>query len=189
LTVAPPEWTPESEPDLTTTVCPAELGAPLTLLKVMQIRLPEGMTAESVIEVTPDFARLGHPVESVSCIDSMPGALISFLAVTNFSTYDPSKSMPAVRDEVLAAFGYRAPSFSAEVNDELEGSYEVVIDQPADPDAHAGQLDAEPARAYLRLKVHDDQIYAVIYECHPDAWNALEASLRASAASITFSSP
>jgi hypothetical protein len=165
-------------PDPTTTVCPAKVGEPVSMFDSLEIRLPEGITPETLVENT-SFV-VARQVESVGCIDSLPGATISYFAVFFFA-HDPSKSMPVVRDEVLAALGYSDPSFSFEVNDEIERSYEVVIDAPAP--------DFGPARAYLRLVANGDVIYAVIYEAHPAAWNALEASLRASAASLSFSPP
>lgn len=176
-------------------VCPAELGRPVSLLNGTQIRLPYGMTPEGMIELAPGRVRLSFPVESVGCVADTPGGQINFFVMTVIPD-DPSKSMLALRDELLTSFGYDAPTFSEEVNDEAGRSYEVVIDLwPAtavenplqDPPANADA--AEPGRAFFRLLANEGQIVAVIYEVHPDAWNALQASLRASAASISFSSP
>jgi hypothetical protein len=181
--------------DPLTTVCPAELGEPVSLLNGTQIRLPDGMTPEMMIELAPGLVRLSFAAESVGCIVDMPGGMINFFAMTVVPD-DPSKSMRVIRGELLASFGYDAPTFSEEVNDEAARSYEVVIDQypapaPENPlqGQPAGAGNGEPGRAFLRLTANEGQIYAVIYGAHPDAWNALQASLRASAASISFSSP
>jgi hypothetical protein len=181
--------------DPLTTECPAELGEPVSLLSGTQIRLPDGLTPEMMLELPPGRVRLSYAAESVGCIVEMPGGMINFFVMTVVPD-DPSKSMLMLRDELLASFGYNAPAFAEEVHDEAARSYEVVIDQwpaPAaenplqDRPANAG--DGEPGRALLRLIASEGQIYAVIYGAHPDAWNALQASLRASAASLTFSAP
>jgi hypothetical protein len=177
---------PDSDKDPLTTACPAELGPSMSLLNSTQIRLPVGITAESIVEVAPGVVRLVAPVESVSCIEWWPGGIINHFAMT-YVVDDPSKSLPALRDELLAAFGYSEPTFSAQVIDEVGRNYEVVIDQPSSPVAPENEANSEPARAFLSLQANAGRIYAVIYEVHPNAWNALQASLRASAASLSFS--
>lgn len=175
---------PEAEVvDPTTTVCPAEIGEPATLLKGTQIRLPEGVTPEALDEVNPDFVMLPKGVESVSCIDEVPGGMIQYFAMSSVPD-DPNKSMPILRDEVLALYGYATLPRSAEVNDENGRNYEVVIDLAPNP------VSAEPyGRVYLRLVANGGRVYALMYEAHPSAWSALEASFRDSAASLSFSSP
>jgi hypothetical protein len=171
---------PDADP--VTTVCPAVLGDPVSLLSGSQIRLPQGLTPEAIVAVPPNAVALNAPVESVSCIDGIPGGMISYFAMIAIPD-DQSKSLPALRDELLAIFGYGASSFSDELTDEAARSYQVVLDLPP------AAADAEPARALLRLQANAGRIYAVIYGAHPDAWNALQASLRASAASLSFPSP
>jgi hypothetical protein len=177
---------PDSDRDPMTTACPAELGPSMSLLNDTQIRLPVGITRESVVEIAPGVVRLAAPVESVSCIHWWPGGTINYFAMT-YVVDDPSKSLPALRDELLAAFGYIAPEFSAEVVDEVGRNYEVVIDQlPSSVDPE-DEGNSEPVRAFLKLEANAGRIYAVIYEVPPWAWSALQASLRASAASLSFS--
>jgi hypothetical protein len=179
---------PDSDRDPMTTACPAELGPSMSLLNDTQIRLPVGITPDSVVEIAPGVVRLAAPVESVSCIHWWPGGTINYFAMT-YVVDDPSKSLPALRDELLVAFGYVAPAFSAEVIDEVGRSYEVVIDQPSssvEPEDE-GEANSEPVRAFLSLEANAGRIYAVIYEVPPWAWSALQASLRASAASLSFS--
>jgi hypothetical protein len=192
LSVMDPQW---EYGDPLTTECPAELGEPVSLLNGTQIRLPDGITPEMMTELAPGGVRLSFAAESVGCIVDTPGGMINFFVMTVVPD-DPSKSMLVLRDELLASFGYNAPTFFEEVNDEAGRSYEVVIEQyPAPAVEHALQDrppsagNDEPGRAFLRLIANEGQIYAVIYGAHPNAWNALQASLRASAASISFSSP
>ena len=173
---------PGEPADPVTTVCPAVLGDPVSLLSGSQIRLPQGLTPEAIVAVPPNAVALNAPVESVSCIDRIPGGMISYFAMIAIPD-DQSKSLPALRDELLAIFGYGASSFSEELIDEAARSYQVVLDLPP------AAADAEPARALLHLQANAGQIYAVIYGAHPDAWNALQASLRDSAASLSFPSP
>jgi hypothetical protein len=174
---------PEPELDPTITVCPAEIGEPAALLKGTQIRLPEGVTPEALDEVNPDFVQLPKGVESVSCIDDVAPGVIQYFAMMSLPD-DPNKSMPSLRDEFLARYGYATLPFSAEVNDEAGRSYEVVIDLTGEPGR------TEPyGRVYLRLVANGGRVYALMYETHPSAWSALEASMRASAASLSFSPP
>jgi hypothetical protein len=182
LSIRDPRSSVDPGLDPLTTVCPAEIGEPVSLLQGSQIRLPKGVTADAIIEVPPDSVRLTIPVESVSCIHDMPGGIIFYFAMTAVPD-DPSKSMTAVRDELLKLYGYDAPRFSNERIDEVMRSYEVIIDHPPT------RPNGEPARAFLRMTANAGRIYAVVYEVHPNAWNALQASLRASAASISFSPP
>jgi hypothetical protein len=181
LTIAPPDW--DSDTDPVTTVCPAELEQPVSLLNGSQIRLPKGITPEVLHEPAQNFVRLTHYVESVSCVEDMAGGTIRFFAMA-VAPDEPSKSMPVLRDEWLTNFGYGDPALSAEVIDEVGRSLEVVIDQPP-PDGSS----AEPGRALMYLKVNAGQIHVIVYEVHPDAWNALQASFRASAASLSFPFP
>jgi hypothetical protein len=188
------------EPDnfdaLITTVCPAELGPAVSLLSGTQMRLPDGMSPDETVELAPGFVRLSAPVESVGCIDGMPGGMINYFALTVVDD-DPRKPMPVLRDELLSSFGYVGPSVSDEVIDEVARSYEVVLDIPAPPAGEENPLEdpsasgtlAEPARAFLRIIAKEGRLYVVIYEVHPAAWNALQASLRASASSISFLTP
>jgi hypothetical protein len=180
LSVGRPE---EQELDPTTTICPAEIGEPVSLLNGTQIRLPEGVTPEALEEINPDFVQLPKGVESVSCIDEVPGGVIQYFAMTSLPD-DPNKSMPMFLDEFLARYGYGTLPRSAEVDDENGRRYEVVIDLTGEPGR------SEPyGRVYLRLVANGGRVYALMYEAHPSAWSALEASMRASAASLSFVSP
>lgn len=174
---------PDAE-DPFTKVCPAEVGeypAPYFMDTVL-IRLPKGVTEDNFIEYTPGvFARLSAVVDSVSCVKDVPGATITFMAMTVFQD-DPAKSLTAFRDETLTAFGYANAKFTEEKADDAKRTYEVVIDVDADP----ANGKPEPARALFVLKTGHGNMYAVVYETHPNAWNALKETFRESAKRISL---
>jgi hypothetical protein len=177
----------EEVEDPTKKVCPAEVGdypAPYFMDTVL-IRLPKGVTEDNFIEFTPGvFARLSSVVDSVSCVKDVPGATISFMAMTVFQD-DPKKALTAFRDETLAAFGYANAKFSEEKIDDAKRTYEVVIDVDADP---AGGK-PEPAKALFVMKAGHGNMYAVVYETHPNAWNALQMTFRESAKKMSLIAP
>ncbi|MFV8754547.1 hypothetical protein ACNOYE_28695 [Nannocystaceae bacterium ST9] len=173
--------------DPTKKVCPAEVGdypAPYFMDTVL-IRLPKGVTEDNFIEYTPGvFARLSAVVDSVSCVKDVPGATISFMAMTVFED-DAAKSLTAFRDETLTAFGYNSPKFSEEKADDAKRYYEAVID--VDADEASGK--PEPAKAFFVLKAGHGRMYAIVYETHPNAWNALQMTFRESAKKMSLLNP
>lgn len=174
------------EADPTQTVCPAEVSdypAPYFGETVL-LRLPKGVTEDNFVEMNPGFARISSEVESVSCVEGLPGAMISFMALASF-VEEKDKSMTTYRDEMLKAFGYVGAQLSEEQVDEKGRTLMVVIDAPPDP----ANGKTEPARALMRLKAANGTMYAVAYETHPNAWNAMKNTFTESATRITFLAP
>lgn len=154
-------------------VCDAKvLGAPTALFaESMLIRLPHGMDPDSLVEETPFFIR-APSFDSVSCVEGLPGATVSFTAMGYFED-DPKKSVTDYRDETFEALGYpKGLKFSQEQTNGR--NYEVAADVP--PDAK----NPEPAKAWFVLKSKYGRMYYVIYQVHPNAWNAMKKTLKLS---------
>ena len=92
------------------------------------IRLPKGVTEDNFIEDNPSFARLTSDTESVSCVEGVPGAMISFMALF-FYQDDTAKTVTQLRDESLESLGYKDVTFSEEkkVNAASENPAWLVI--------------------------------------------------------------
>ncbi|NVB41300.1 hypothetical protein G6O69_25900 [Pseudenhygromyxa sp. WMMC2535] len=172
--------------DPTTKVCAAEVAdypAPYFEDTVL-IRLPRGVTEDNFVEMNPGFVRIASEVESVSCVEDIPGALITFMAMSAFQE-EKDKDMATYRDETLEAFGYVGGSLSEEQIDDKARTYVAVIDMPAQPEMGKN----EPARALFKLQAANDMMYAIVYETHPNAWNALKETFRESAKRMSFLAP
>ena len=166
------------------TVCPAETAdypAPYFMDTVL-IRLPKGVSEDNFIEDNPSFARLTSDVDSVSCVEGVPGATISFMALF-FYQDDTAKTVTQLRDESLESLGYAGVTFSEEKTDDKTRFYQGVIDVPPD-----GQ-NPEPARALVQLSSANGNMYVIVMETHPNAWNALKETFRASAGKLSFLKP
>jgi hypothetical protein len=169
------------EEDPTKKVCPAETAdypSPYFADSVL-IRLPKNVTEDNFVEFTPTFARISAPVESVSCIEGMPGGMISYMAMTYFED-DPAKDLAALRDETLEVMGYVGATVSNEKRDDKLRFYQAVLDAPGTAEK------PDPGRALMQMSAAHGIMYVIVYESHPDAWNALKETFYASAAKMSF---
>lgn len=169
------------EEDPTKKVCPAETAdypSPYFADSVL-IRLPKNVTEDNFVEFTPTFARISAPIESVSCIEGMPGGMISYMAMTYFED-DPSKDLAALRDETLEVMGYVGATVSNEKRDDKLRFYQAVLDAPGTAEK------PDPGRALMQMSAAHGIMYVIVYESHPDAWNALKETFYASAAKMSF---
>jgi hypothetical protein len=172
------------ENDYTKKVCPAETAdypAPYFADTVL-IRLPKNVTEENFVEFTPTFARLSSPVESISCIEGAPMAVISYMAMTFFED-DTAKDLGTLRDETVEVMGYVGAKYSSEKRDDAKRFYQAIIDVEGTAEK------PEPGRALLQMSAANGLMYVIVYEGHPDAWNALKETFYASAAKISFLKP
>ncbi len=173
-----------SADDPTQKVCDAEVAeypAPYFEDTVL-IRLPKNVTEDNFIEMQPGFVRIATEIESTGCVTDLPGAMISFMALSSFEE-DKAKDMTTYRDEVLAAYGYIDVEISEEEMDEKGRFYQAVLDVPPDENKPA------PARALFQLKAANGMMYAVVFETHPNAWNAIKNTFRESAKRMSFLAP
>lgn len=169
------------EEDPTKKVCPAETAdypAPYFADTVL-LRLPKNVAEESFVEFTPTFARISSAVESVSCIEGMPGGTINYMAMTFFED-DTTKDLIALRDETVEVMGYTGAKYSGEKRDDKLRFYQAVLDVEGTAEK------PEPGRALLQMSAANGLMYVIVYESHPDAWNALKETFYASAASMRF---
>lgn len=176
--------TPSDENDPTKKVCPAETAdypAPYFADTVL-IRLPKNVTEDNFVEFTPTFARISAPVESVGCVPDTPGAMISYMAMTFFQD-DTSKSLDTLRDESLEVMGYVGAKISNEKRDDKIRFYQAVLDVEGTAEK------PEPGRALLQISVANGLMYVIVFESHPDAWNALKETFYASASKMSFLKP
>ncbi len=172
------------EEDPTKKVCPAETAdypSPYFADSVL-IRLPKNVTEDNFVEFTPTFARISAPVESVSCIEGMPGGMISYMAMTYFQD-DTAKDLAALRDETLEVMGYAGATVSNEKRDDKLRFYQAVLDAPGTAEK------PDPGRALMQMSAAHGLMYVIVYESHPDAWNALKETFYASAAKMSFPKP
>jgi hypothetical protein len=172
------------EEDPTKKVCPAETAdypSPYFADSLL-IRLPKNVTEETFVEFTPTFARISAPVESVSCIEGMPGGMISYMAMTYFED-DTAKDLITLRDETLEVMGYVGPTLSNEKRDDKLRFYQAVLDAPGTAEK------PDPGRALFQMTAAHGMMYVIVYESHPDAWNALKETFYASAAKMSFPKP
>ena len=171
------------EKDPTQTVCPAETAdypAPYFADTVL-IRLPKGVTEDNFYEDGPTFARLGSSVESVSCVEGLPGAMISWMGMTYFED-DTSKDVKTIRDETLEQMGFTGFTVVEEKIDDKMRYSQATIDVP--PGAKP-----EPARALVQARAANGMMYVVVFETHPNAWNALKETFKASADKMSLLPP
>jgi hypothetical protein len=172
------------EEDPTKKVCPAETAdypSPYFADSLL-IRLPKNVTEDTFVEFTPTFARISAPVESVSCIEGMPGGMISYMAMTYFQD-DTAKDLTTLRDETLEVMGYVGATLSNEKRDDKLRFYQAVLDAPGTAEK------PDPGRALFQMTAAHGMMYVIVYESHPDAWNALKETFYASAAKMSFPKP
>jgi hypothetical protein len=172
------------EEDPTKKVCPAETGeypSPY-FAESLLIRLPKNVTEENFVEFTPTFARISAPVESVSCIEGMPGGMISYMAMTYFQD-DTAKDLMTLRDETLEVMGYVGAAVSNEKKDDAKRFYQAVLDAPGTAEK------PDPGRALFQMTAAHGMMYVIVMESHPDAWNALKETFYASASKMSFPKP
>jgi hypothetical protein len=173
-----------NEEDPTKKVCPAETAdypSPYFADSVL-IRLPKNVSEDSFVEFTPTFARISAPVESVSCIEGMPGGMISYMAMTYFQD-DTAKDLAVLRDETIEVMGYVGATLSNEKRDDKLRFYQAVLDAPGTAEK------PEPGRALFQMTAAHGMMYVIVFESHPDAWNALKETFYASAAKMSFPKP
>lgn len=174
------------EEDPTQKVCPAEVAdypAPYFADTVL-IRLPKGVSEDNFVEFNPGFIRLSSEVESVGCVEGYPGAMITYMAMASF-VEEEGKTMEVYRDETLEAFGYKGSELTEEKIDEEGRFYQAVLEVPPDP--QNGKPD--PARALFQMKAANGNMYAIVFESHPAAWNALKETFYESAKRMSFLAP
>ena len=165
--------------DPTKKVCDAQTSdAPYTFFddKIL-VRTPFGVTDENLVEMSPGFARLSSMVDSVSCIEGVPGATINFMVLTMFED-DGSKPLEEWRKEtVIDALGY--PEGVTYSEEKVDGrKMTVVIDIP--------EADGKPpGKAYMILKGAHGRMHIMIMETHPNAWTALKNTFEASASKMS----
>lgn len=172
-----------NQEDPTQKVCPAETAdypAPYFGETVL-IRLPKNVTEDNFIEYTPSFARLSAEVESVGCVADFPGAMISYMAMT-FYEDDVKRDMDSLRDETLEVMGYTGHKLTEEKRDDAKRFYQAVLEVPPSADK------PDPARALFQMSAANGMMYAIVFETHPDAWNALKETFYASA-KMSFLAP
>ena len=166
-----------AQEDPTKKKCPAENGeaSPVFADSVL-LYLPKGV--EAMVEQNPFYATMNpSQAESVTCIKDVPGAMITFGAMGYFEHDKKKGPEDTAKETVLSIYG---EELKVEIKDGKSGgggdmiTYSAVLDIPPDP--QNGKPD--PAKALLTLKSGYGRMYWQVWECHPAAWNALEASFR-----------
>jgi len=163
--------------------CPADINqeAPVPMFAdSILVRLPKNVP--EFVEENPFFARMNPTdVESVTCVEGVPGATIN----RGYSGYFEAEEGAKLSDKAKATLTSLGYPESATFSDGKDGksnaggaSYTAVIDVPAD------EQNPNPAKAYIVMKTGYGRTYWMIFECHPAAWNALKASFAATGDSM-----
>ena len=171
------------EGDITQTVCPAETAEfpEVYFEETVLIRLPKNVTADNFVEMQPGVARISGEVESVSCVEGLPGAVINFMVLGSYAE-DKGKTMTVWRDEALQGMQYANVTFSDEKVDEANRFYRATMDVPAGENSPEG-------RSLIQLAAANGNMYVLVMETHPNAWNAMKETFKASADSLKFLKP
>ena len=166
------------------TECPAEVGdSPVSVFNDnVLIRLPKGV--EAFVEQNPMFATINpSKPESVSCVDGVAGAQITFGGMGYFSD-DPEMTMNDFLKDTMASIGYPE---GAKVNVESEksknGKRSIVASIEFTIEGEGEK------RAYVTLKSAHDRMHWLAYECDVGTWNALKATFKSSAKSMLLLNP
>jgi hypothetical protein len=166
--------------DPTNVECPPTLGDErVGYFAGVSLYLPVGLDEQNFVEYKSGFVRNVNPVESVTCSEDLPGAIITYAAMVVLAA-DPSATTHSMRDELLKSFGYADMDFCSPVTD-TPHVLEEVFSVPGTADK------PEPATALFRLVVEKDVAVALVYEVHPNAWIVLHETLFASSRTLRVS--
>lgn len=154
-------------------VCDAKVSDKPTALfmETMLIRLPFGLAEEALIEQTP-FLLLARPFTSVGCIEGMPGADINVTAMGYFQDNE-KRPVKDIALELLTAQGYTGtPKIADEVakGRNIEFSAEFAADEKH----------PNPSKVWVAMKTKFGRNYYVLFDVHPNAWNAVRKTLKES---------
>jgi hypothetical protein len=105
--------------------------------------------------------------------------MISYMAMTYFED-DTAKDLIAMRDETVEVMGFANAKYSDEKRDDAKRFYQVVLDVEGTAEK------PEPGRALLQMSAAHGMMYVIVFESHPEAWNALKETFYASAKSMVF---
>ncbi len=163
--------------------CPADINqeAPVPMFAdSILVRLPKNVP--EFVEENPFFARMNPPgVESVGCVEGVPGATINRGFAGYFET-DANKKLADQAKETLVTLAYPEGSELADIKEGKSNaggaSFSAVVDVPAD------DKNPEPAKVFIVMKAGYGRTYWMLFECHPAAWNALKASFVATGDSM-----
>lgn len=159
--------------DPTKKVCEAKVADTPTLLfaGTMLIRLPYGLVQDSLIEQSPVY-QIARSYESVSCVEGVPGGEVRITALGYFDD-NTKRPIKEVALELLTVQGYAG---TPKLADELEKERNIEFSAEFAPD----EKHPEPSKVWLALKTRFGRTYYALYEVHPNAWNALRKTLKAS---------
>jgi hypothetical protein len=104
------------------------------------------------------------------------------MAMTYFQD-DTAKDLAVLRDETIEVMGYVGATLSNEKRDDKLRFYQAVLDAPGTAEK------PEPGRALFQMTAAHGMMYVIVFESHPDAWNALKETFYASAAKMSFPKP
>ena len=162
----------------TKTCPPVTADYPVALFNdTVLLRLPQGVSEDNFVEVSPNLARLTAEVESVSCTEGLPGGMILAMMLTAQKD-TPDKELVALRDATLESMGLSSYSISEEQVDTTARLYQAVLDGVRDDPQET------PTRLFFQMKAAYGTIYTIFYETHPEAWSTLHKTFRASASTL-----
>lgn len=168
------------EKDLTQTQCDAEVAeVPYPLYgDSILIRPPKGV--EGFVENSPFDAYMNpSQPESVSCVEGLPGAIISRGQLFIFE--DNKKT--ALKDslpEYLEKLGYAAGTqFDLKEEGSGDSRYLHVGIEMAPDDQNP-----EPAKAWVVMRTGQNRMVVLVYETHANAFNALRKTFEESGRSV-----
>ena len=160
--------TPSAD-DPTQTVCDAQVSDTPSVYfeETLMIRLPMGLSDQNLVERQPGFAQAA-PAESVSCVEGLPGATIN-VAILGAYQEDAAKDMNTYIDETVKALIGETP-FTLEDTKVNGRNAETIVNVSGD----------NPGKAWMVMKSGGGFVFYAYYEVHPNAWNAIKKTFKAS---------
>lgn len=161
--------------DLTQTVCEPEVGETPTVYfeETIMLRLPKGLNEENLVERQPGFARTTAPALSVSCVEGLPEVEIRSAFLGSYSD-DPEKDMKTWATEIIeGSMQIPAGAYTFEDVAEKGRKIEMSVVIPASDMGPEG-------KAWMALKAGGGFMFFAYYEVHPNTWNAIKKTFKAS---------
>ncbi len=154
--------------------CAPSLSEPAVFFdEQVLVRLPSSLQNHTV-EHTPSFARSAGDVEHPGCVEDHPGPLIQLGAL---GVVEAEGELAGTLKDLVATLGYPEGT-SMRIVEQRDGVVEVVLNVPATHDT------SEPAMAWLAVHERGSRRAWVVFESHPNAFNALVRSFACSSRSL-----
>ncbi len=139
------------------------------------LQLPSGL-GDELLEMNPTLARTTREHEHPGCVDGVGGPLITVAFLGVFELDKDPKPLEAAANDMIDALGY-PPGTTRERVRRRENAIDMVLSAPE----HRGR---PAAKSWMTVAADGDRGVFIVYESHPNAWNALARTFACSAQSL-----